>query len=79
MIRMPLQWLVFSALFIFLAGIIFTWICYEIGRRRREKQKLREWTKCPVCAFQHKMPFSQTIHSCPQCGALNEYREIKTL
>ena len=49
MIRMPLRWLVFTARSIFLAGILFTWICYEIARRRREAQKLRSWTQCPVC------------------------------
>ena len=49
MIRMPLRWLVFTARSIFLAGILFTWICYEIARRRRETQKLRSWTQCPVC------------------------------
>ena len=49
MIRMPLRLLVFTARSIFLAGILFTWICYEIARRRREAQKLRSWTQCPVC------------------------------
>lgn len=79
MIRMPLPWLVFTALFIFLAGILFTWICYEIARRRGEAGKLRTWTRCPVCAFQYKVNPSLRVLHCPQCGGLNEHRRIKTL
>ena len=79
MIRMPLPWLVFTALFIFLAGILFTWICYEIARRRVEARKLRKWTQCPVCAFQYKVDPLQGVLRCPQCGGLNEHRRIKTI
>lgn len=79
MIRMPLPWLVFSALFIFLAGILFTWICYEFARRKRERARLQAWTRCPVCAFQHKILRMQRLHPCPQCGALNEHQTIKIL
>ena len=72
MIRMPLQWLVFTALFIFLTGILFTWICYEIGRRRREASQFRSWTRCPICAFQYKANREARIQKCPQCGSKNE-------
>jgi hypothetical protein len=79
MIRMPLPWLVFTALFIFLAGIIFTWICYEISRRRRESRKLRAWTQCPICAFQYKAEPSARIQRCPQCGGKNEHLPLKPI
>ena len=79
MIRMPLPWLVFTALFIFLAGILLTWICYEIARRRLETRRLRAWTQCPVCAFQYKVDTSLSVLRCPQCGGLNEHRRIKTI
>jgi predicted RNA-binding Zn-ribbon protein involved in translation (DUF1610 family) len=79
MIRMPLPWLVFIALFIFLAGIILAWICYELSRRRREARKLRNWTQCPVCAFQYKSDPAARIMNCPQCGGKNEHRPIKPI
>ena len=78
MIRMPLRWVVFTALSIFLAGILFTWICYEIARCRREAQKLRSWTQCPVCTFQYKIDPSQSVLHYAQSGGLNEHRWIKT-
>jgi predicted RNA-binding Zn-ribbon protein involved in translation (DUF1610 family) len=79
MIRMPLPWLVFTALFIFLAGIFFTWLCYETIRRRRESRKLRAWTQCPLCAFQYKGTPSKNLQTCPQCGAKNESRPIRPI
>ena len=79
MIRMPLPWLVFTALFIFLAGILFTWICYEIVRRRREARKFRLWTRCPICAFQYKADPDARIQIGPQCGSKNEHIPIKPI
>ena len=79
MIRMPLPWLVFTALFIFLAGILFTWICYEISRQRRESRKLRTWTYCPICAFQYKADPSARLQRCPQCSSKNEHLPIRPI
>ncbi|MEI8294577.1 MAG: hypothetical protein WCG66_11455 [bacterium] len=79
MIRLPLLWLVFTALFIFLSGILLTWICYEIAHRRREARKLRGWTRCTLCAFHFKAEPSARLQICPQCGAKNEYSPIKPL
>lgn len=79
MIRMPLQWLVFTALFIFLAGILLTWICYEIGRRRRESRRLRFWNRCPICAFQYKTDPEARLQKCPQCGSKNEHLPIRII
>ena len=54
MIRMPLPWLVFTALVIFLAGIVLVWIGYEIARRHREARRRLHWIACRVCSFHFK-------------------------
>ncbi len=65
MIQLPLSWLVFTALFLFLAWILVAWIGTAWARRRRERAELRRWTRCPVCALR----FHRGPGSCPQCGA----------
>ncbi len=79
MIRLTLPWLVFTALFIFLTGILLAWIAYAIARRRVEKQKLLSWTVCRVCSFRYKTPPSPSPTRCPQCGSLNEHHPLHGL
>jgi hypothetical protein len=79
MIRLPLPWLVFMALFIFLTGIMVAWIGYAIVRNRAEKRKLLAWTKCPVCSFRHKIQPSPSPTRCPQCGSLNEHHPLQVI
>ncbi len=73
MIRMELQWLVFTALFIFLAGILLVWVGYEIARRRRVALRHRHWICCRVCSFHFKADPREELPVCPQCGAANEH------
>jgi uncharacterized paraquat-inducible protein A len=73
MIRMQLPWLVFTALFIFLAGILIVWIGYEIARRRRVTERHRHWIRCAVCSFHFKANPTEKLPICPQCGSSNEH------
>lgn len=73
MIRMPLPWLVFTALVIFLAGIVLVWIGYEIVRRQREAHRLRDWIFCRLCSFRFKAEPTERLPVCPQCGSRNEH------
>lgn len=79
MIRLTLPWLVFTALFVFLAGILIAWVGYEITRRRAERRKLLSWTGCNVCAFRYRATPSATPSRCPQCGSLNEPRPLRAI
>lgn len=79
MIRLTLPWLVFTALSLFLTGILLAWIGYAIARRRAEKHKLLAWTACNVCAFQYKDATSPTPSRCPQCGSLNEHHPLNAV
>lgn len=72
MIRMPLPWLVFTALVIFLAGIVLVWIGYEIARRWQEARRRRHSIACRVCSFHFKADPAEELPVCPQCGARNE-------
>ena len=73
MIRMQLPWLVFTALFIFLAGILIVWVGYEIVRRRRVAERHRHWICCRACSFHFKADPADNLPLCPQCGARNEH------
>lgn len=73
MIRMPLPWLVFTALVIFLAGILLVWIGYEIAKRRSEAVRRRDWIRCRLCAFHFKADPAEALPVCPQCGGRNEH------
>ena len=73
MIRMPLPWLVFTALAIFLAGILLVWIGYEIAKRRREALRRRDWICCRMCSFHFKADPAEALPACPQCGGRNEH------
>jgi uncharacterized paraquat-inducible protein A len=79
MIRMPLPWLVFTALVIFLAGIVLVWIGYEIAKRRREAARRRHWIACRACSFHFKAEPSESLPVCPQCGARNEHTPASLL
>lgn len=79
MIRLTLPWLVFTALFIFLVGIILAWMGYAIIRRRSEKQKLLSWTRCANCAYAFKMAATDVLARCPQCDSLNERHPLKII
>jgi len=73
MIRMQLPWLVFTALFIFLAGILIVWIGYEIAHRCRVAERHRHWIRCRVCSFHFQADPADKLPTCPQCGAQNEH------
>ncbi len=73
MIRMQLPWLVFTALFIFLAGILIVWVGYEIARRRQVAKRHRHWICCRACSFHFKAEPADPLPLCPQCGARNEH------
>jgi len=79
MIRMPLPWLVFTALVIFLAGIVIVWIGYEIARRHRETRRRQHWIACRLCSFHFKAEPAETLPVCPQCGAKNEHTPASLL
>ncbi len=79
MIRMPLPWLVFTALVIFLAGIVIVWIGYEIARRHREVKRRRDWIACRLCSFHFKAEPAEPLPECPQCRARNEHTPASLL
>jgi hypothetical protein len=72
MIEMPLPWLVFSALLIFLAGIFLVWIGYELFKRSQERQRHQNWIRCRLCAFRFQGEVDKDLQICPQCGASND-------
>lgn len=72
MIHIQLPWLVFICLLVFLAGIFFVWICYEIFRRYRMNYALRNRLRCAVCSMEYEDTSDQTLPRCPRCGSLNE-------
>ena len=77
MIHLPLPWLVFTALFIFLAGILVVWVGYEISRRRREAHALRHWTSCRICSYKFRTDGPGELPRCPQCGAPNTREPLR--
>jgi uncharacterized paraquat-inducible protein A len=70
---MQLPWLVFTALFIFLSGILLVWVGYEIARRRKVAQTHQHWICCHLCSFHFKADPADSLPRCPQCGGLNEH------
>lgn len=77
MIRIPLPWLVFTGLLIFLAGIFFVWICYEIARRFKDSKMQRSRIRCRICSFDFKADRQSPLPRCPQCGGLNEHEPAR--
>ncbi|MFZ4774339.1 MAG: hypothetical protein ACOYM3_03185 [Terrimicrobiaceae bacterium] len=72
MIRIELSWLVFVCLLVFLTGIFFVWIGYEIARRHRANRALRNRLRCPVCSMEYEENSASMLATCPRCGSLNE-------
>ena len=72
MIPIELPWLVFVCLLVFLAGIFFVWIGYEIARRQRANRALRNRLRCRVCSMEFADNSRDSLAVCPQCGSLNE-------
>ncbi len=72
MIRIELSWLVFVCLLVFLSGIFFVWIGYEIARRQATNRSLRKRLRCRVCSMEFADDTTDVLPSCPRCGSLNE-------
>ncbi len=76
MIRVELPWLFFFYLFVFLAVIFAVWISFEMARRFRETQALKDKTQCRACGLIYRYPDSNAPSGCPRCGARNEHLKI---
>jgi len=72
MIRIPLPWLVFTGLLVFLAGIYFVWICYAIAGRIQEATRRRDCIRCRLCSYEFHRMLDSPLPRCPQCGTGNE-------
>jgi len=72
MISLPLEWLVFICLSVFLAGIFFVWIGYEVARRKSASRAVRHRLRCAVCCMEFEDRSSDPLAACPRCGSLNE-------
>ena len=73
MISIPLPWLVFTALIVFLAGIFFVWICYEIARKRQAAKGRKNLIRCHLCAREFFAEKLDSLPQCPYCGSPNEH------
>ena len=73
MISIPLPWLVFTALIIFLAGIFFVWICYEIARNLQAAKDRKDRIRCHLCAREFIAEKTANLPRCPHCGSPNEH------
>ena len=72
MIPIELSWLVFVCLLVFLTGIFFVWITYELARRQSAKRALRHRLLCRVCSMEFAEESGSDLVTCPRCGSLNE-------
>ena len=72
MIRIELSWLVFVCLLVFLCGIFFVWIGYEVARRQNAVRALRNRLRCRVCSMEFTEDSPGDLATCPRCGSLNE-------
>lgn len=75
MIQLTLAWFVFIYLAVFLAGILFFWVGYEMLRKRLSSEDSRQSTYCRICGAVLAVSSTSTTDSlvhCPQCGNLNE-------
>ena len=72
MIPIELSWLVFVCLLVFLAGIFFVWIGYEIVRRQRANRALWNRLRCRVCSMEFADDSPDSLAICPRCGSFNE-------
>ncbi|MBX9743450.1 MAG: hypothetical protein K2W99_07945 [Chthoniobacterales bacterium] len=75
MIQLTLAWFVFIYLVVFLAGILFFWIGYEMLRKRLASEDSRQLIYCRICGVALTASIASTTGSllrCPHCGSLNE-------
>ncbi|MEI6034472.1 MAG: hypothetical protein WCS65_09360 [Verrucomicrobiae bacterium] len=72
MISLPLEWLVFTCLLVFLIGIFFFWISYEVVRRVDASRSVRNRLRCPICCMEFEDRSPHPLAKCPRCGSLNE-------
>ncbi|MCK9589557.1 MAG: hypothetical protein WC076_10210 [Terrimicrobiaceae bacterium] len=72
MIPIELSWLVFICLLVFLSGIFFVWISYEVVRRQKANRALRNRLRCRVCSMEFADDSPDVLATCPRCGSLNE-------
>ena len=72
MIRIELSWLVFVCLLVFLSGIFFVWIGYEVARRQKANRAFRSCLRCRVCSMEFADDSPDALATCPRCGSLNE-------
>jgi hypothetical protein len=73
MIPISIPWLVFAALIVFLAGIFFVWICYEIARKRHAANDRKDFIQCHLCARKFTAERLVSLPLCPYCGSPNEH------
>lgn len=77
MIQLTLAWFVFIYLAVFLAGILFLWIGYEMLRKKLSSEDFSQFIYCRICGASLTASLASTPDSllcCPQCGSLNESR-----
>jgi len=72
MIPIELPWLVFVCLLVFLSGIFFVWLGYEVVRRQSENRSLRNRLRCRVCSMEFAEDSPGPLAACPRCGSWNE-------
>jgi len=69
MIALPLGWFVFLYLALFLAGILFLWIGYEIVRARDSRRSGRDRVFCRICGSRFTVSQQTSLPECPACGS----------
>ena len=79
MISVPLSFLIFIYLFIFLNTVFFIWLWNIWSRSRQEKASLRHRLRCTICAFEFEDRSDTLLPRCPRCGSLNERFKFRTL
>jgi hypothetical protein len=72
MIPISLSWLVFICLLVFLAGIFFVWIGYELARRQQARRSIHNLLRCRVCSMEFSDESTDSLAKCPRCGSQNE-------
>lgn len=72
MIQVPLAWLVFVLLGLFLAGIFGAWLLFEARRQRRERLAFEHVYRCSACGCEFEDATAADLAACPRCGAQNE-------
>lgn len=68
MIPLPLGWFVFVYLALFLAGILFLWIGYELVRKHDARRAAARILLCRICGSRFPDPPGTPYPGCPACG-----------